>query len=62
MPGFELFSDLERKEVNDVLDNLTAYDVTTSNNRFLMLRQPHPVRIIHLISGWQSSAFTPPDE
>ncbi|MTE26076.1 hypothetical protein [Winogradskyella ouciana] len=21
MPGFELFSDLERKEVNDVLDN-----------------------------------------
>ena len=47
--------------VNDVLDNLTSYDVTTSNNRFLMLRQPHPVRIIHLISGWQSSVFPPPD-
>ena len=48
--------------VNDVLDNLAAYDVTISNNRFLMLRQPHQVRTVHLISGWQSRVFPFPDQ
>jgi len=48
--------------VNDVLDNLAAYDVTANNDRFLMLRQPHPVGIIHLLNNWQSWVFPPPDE
>lgn len=48
--------------LSDVLDNLPAYDVATDDESFLMLQLPNPVRVIHLVTGWQSKVFPPPVE